>query len=53
MSLTVAKMGGDKGSLKAQLDQEERDIKAELEAVEKAKARAVKEKPVTKGKKDA
>lgn len=39
MSLNPGKM---KNSLKAQLDQEERDLKAELEAVESAKARAAK-----------
>lgn len=48
MSLNPGKMGADKGNLKAQLDQDERDLKAELEAVEKAKVRAVK---VTKSKK--
>lgn len=40
MSLTPAKM---KDSLKDQLLQEEKDLKAELEAVEKAKHRAAKE----------
>lgn len=39
MSLTAAKM---ENSLKEQLLQEERDLKAELEAVEKAKGRASK-----------
>lgn len=46
MSLTAAKM---QNSLKDQLLQEERDLKAELEAVEKAKDRATKAK---KSKKD-
>jgi len=41
MSLTPAKMTN---SLKDQLLQDERDLKAELEAVEKAKVRAVKGK---------
>jgi hypothetical protein len=37
MSLTPGKMTG---SLKEQLLQQEKDLKAELEAIEKAKARA-------------
>ena len=42
MSLTKAKMGANKGSLKAQLEQEESDLQVELEAVSKDKARASK-----------
>ncbi len=45
-------MGASKGSLKEQLLQQERDLQAELEAVEKAKARASKTEPKPKGKKD-
>lgn len=54
MSLSIAKLGAEKGNLKEQLLQEERDLKAELEAIEKAKGRASKteaEKP-KKGKKE-
>ena len=47
MSLNPARM---QNSLKAQLDQDERDLKAELDAVAKAKTRAVKEKTVPDGK---
>jgi len=50
MSLTKAKMGANKGSLKAQLEQEERDLAVEMEAVEKDKARASKKE--VKGKKE-
>lgn len=39
-------------SLKEQLAQEEADLKAELEAVEKAKVRASKEEKPKKGRKD-
>lgn len=42
MSLTKAKMGANKGSLKAKLEQEEADLQVELEAVAKDKARASK-----------
>lgn len=49
MSLNPAKM---QNSLKDQLDQEERDLKAELEAVTKSKVRADKKDKKEK-KKDA
>jgi len=42
MSLTKAKMGANKGSLKAQLEQEEAELQAELDAVAKDKVRASK-----------
>lgn len=50
MSLTKSRMGADKGSLKEQLEQEEAELQAELEAVSKDKARASK-KEATKPKK--
>ena len=48
MSLHAAKMG----SLKEQLEQEERDAKAELEAITKDKTKAAKKEKVKKGKKE-
>lgn len=44
MSLTTSKMGADKGNLKEQLEREERELQAELEAVKKDKAKVAKKK---------